>query len=98
MTTRSQTARELSALHEEMSTSKRQRRSRADRGIGRAEEAQADAAAKETAAAAADDGDFLDMVKEFIDEAEHNIAEHPATSVIGALLVGILIGRLLGGR
>jgi ElaB/YqjD/DUF883 family membrane-anchored ribosome-binding protein len=32
----------------------------------------------------------------FFDEAEKNIAAHPTESVVGALLVGILIGRLLG--
>ena len=34
-------------------------------------------------------------VAEFFDGAEKYIAAHPAQSVIGALLVGILIGRLL---
>ena len=34
----------------------------------------------------------------FFEEAEKNIAAHPTESVVGALLVGILIGRLLGRR
>ncbi len=31
-------------------------------------------------------------------EVEKDIASHPAQSVVGALVVGILIGRLLGRR
>jgi ElaB/YqjD/DUF883 family membrane-anchored ribosome-binding protein len=42
--------------------------------------------------------DLANEVAEFFDEAEKNIAAHPAQSVIGALLVGILIGRLLASR
>jgi hypothetical protein len=34
-------------------------------------------------------------VTHFFAEAEKNISAHPTQSVIGALLVGILIGRLL---
>jgi len=34
----------------------------------------------------------------FLEEAERDIGAHPGRSVIGALVVGILIGRLLGRR
>jgi ElaB/YqjD/DUF883 family membrane-anchored ribosome-binding protein len=34
----------------------------------------------------------------FFEEAEKSISTHPVQSIVGALLVGILIGRLLGGR
>ncbi len=34
----------------------------------------------------------------FFEEAEQSISAHPTQSVVGALLVGILIGRLLGRR
>jgi len=34
----------------------------------------------------------------FFEDAEKNIVAHPAESVIGALLLGILIGRFLGRR
>jgi len=34
----------------------------------------------------------------FFEEAEKNIAMHPTQSVVGALLIGILIGSLLGRR
>lgn len=35
-------------------------------------------------------------VTSYFEEAEKTIAAHPAESVVSALLVGILIGRLLG--
>ena len=41
-------------------------------------------------------GELVDQVTQFFADAEKNIAAHPAESVVGALLVGILIGRLLG--
>ena len=37
-------------------------------------------------------------VTTFFEEAEKSISAHPTQSVVGALLVGILIGRLLGRR
>lgn len=40
--------------------------------------------------------DFIDHVTQFFEDAEKNIAAHPTESVIAALLLGILIGRLLG--
>ena len=49
--------------------------------------------------------EFRDQLRElaseatdFFKDAEKNIAAHPAESVVGALLVGILIGRLLVRR
>lgn len=41
---------------------------------------------------------FANELKGLFDEAERGISEHPTQSVVGALLVGILIGRLLGRR
>ncbi len=43
-------------------------------------------------------GELANAVTNFLEEAEKDIAAHPAQSVIGALVVGILIGRLLGRR
>jgi hypothetical protein len=37
-------------------------------------------------------------VTSFFEDAEKGISAHPTQSVVGALLVGILIGRLLGRR
>ena len=42
--------------------------------------------------------DLANEVTSFFEEAEKGISAHPAQSVISALLVGILIGRLLGKR
>jgi len=42
--------------------------------------------------------ELANAVTSFLEEAEKDIAAHPAQSVIGALVVGILIGRLLGRR
>lgn len=46
----------------------------------------------------ADLRDFVNEVGKFFEEAEKNIAAHPTASVVGALVVGILIGRMLGRR
>ena len=42
--------------------------------------------------------ELTDEVTGFFEEAEKSVSAHPAQSVVGALLVGILIGRLLGRR
>jgi hypothetical protein len=42
--------------------------------------------------------ELVNEVTTFFEEAEKNIAAHPTESVVGALLVGVLIGRLLGRR
>jgi len=42
--------------------------------------------------------EFMDEVKGFFAEAEKNITAHPTESVVAALVLGILIGRLLGRR
>jgi ElaB/YqjD/DUF883 family membrane-anchored ribosome-binding protein len=41
---------------------------------------------------------FAHELTELFGEAEKGISTHPTQSVAGALLVGILIGRLLGRR
>ena len=42
--------------------------------------------------------ELANEVTSFFEEAEKGVAAHPTQSVIGAMLVGILIGRLLGRR
>ena len=42
--------------------------------------------------------DFANEVTKFFEEVEKNISAHPTESVVGAMLVGVLIGRLLGRR
>jgi hypothetical protein len=41
---------------------------------------------------------LADEVTELLGEAETSISAHPTQSVAGALVLGILIGRLLGRR
>jgi ElaB/YqjD/DUF883 family membrane-anchored ribosome-binding protein len=43
-------------------------------------------------------GEFINEATKFFEEAEKNVAAHPAASVAGALVVGILIRRLLANR
>lgn len=43
-------------------------------------------------------GELANAVTGFLEEAEKDIAAHPAQSVIGALAAGIVIGWLLGRR
>lgn len=94
-------ARELSALQEQLSASRRERPSpAADQEAAaekKAEPQQPDAAGEERQAAE-QLRDLVSLIKEFAEEAEQNVSEHPTASVIGALLLGILIGRMLGKR
>jgi len=93
-------SRELKSLQEELSAAQRQRAERS-------------AAAPPTQAPASPGpisgtteshdlrdqlGELANAVTSFIEEAEKEVAAHPAHSVVGALVVGILIGRLLGRR
>jgi hypothetical protein len=97
-------SRELRSLQEELSTSQRERVSPTP--------SPAAAASGPTAApppppeeTAAEEHELRQQLRElvneattFFEEAEKNIAAHPTESVVGALLVGVLIGRLLGRR
>jgi signal transduction protein with GAF and PtsI domain len=105
-------AGELKSLQEEIAATQSDRREEAVRrtaaadGIGAAEmpsvqptPAVSDIARDETGEELAMRNqlrEFVDQVTQFFQDAEANIAAHPAESVIAALLVGILIGRLLG--
>ncbi len=101
-------ARELKSLHEELAASQRARRApppdhpaAADAKVARA----AAAVPAEALEEAADEQElrgefreFVDEVTKFFEDAEKNVAAHPTASVVGALVVGILIGRLLARR
>lgn len=95
-------ASELKSLQAE-AAARRERRSTA-LAVGNAIPAAAATAVATASPDAADEervlrdqlGELVDQVTQFFDDAEKNIAAHPAESVIGALLLGVLIGRLLG--
>jgi ElaB/YqjD/DUF883 family membrane-anchored ribosome-binding protein len=91
-------SRELKSLREELSDTQRARAAAPDTS-GSA------ATAAEPTTETADERELRDQLRELADEvtgffteAEKSISAHPAQSVIGALLVGILIGRLLPRR
>ncbi len=91
-------SRELKSLQEELSTAQRERA---------ASPAASPTAAPPNAAPpeSPDERELRDQLRaladevtNLVEEAEKGIAAHPAQSLGGALLVGILIGRLLGRR
>ena len=103
MATDTVVSRELKSLQEELSTSQRQHVSPIP--------SSAAAASGSTATPppppkeVAEEGELRDQLREltdevtnFFEEAEKSVSAHPTQSVISALLVGILIGRLLGRR
>ena len=99
MTADAVVARELLSLREELSDAQRARAAVAPDSSGSA------ASAAEPTKETPDEREIMDQLRELADEvtgffteAERSISAHPAQSVIGALLVGIIIGRLLPRR
>jgi len=101
MATDAVVARELKALREELSI--------AQRGpapvASPSPTADAPAIASISPQQTAEERELRERLRElaseatgFFEEAEKNIAMHPTQSVVGALLIGILIGSLLGRR
>jgi ElaB/YqjD/DUF883 family membrane-anchored ribosome-binding protein len=91
-------SQELKALQEEWSTSRTER-------AATAASAGASANAVGSIADTSGEKELSDQLGQFADElkglfggVEETISAHPAQSVIGAMLAGILIGRLLGRR
>lgn len=84
-------SQELNSLKEEISASKRESPAASPPG-----------APPESAAEAGQDREqlrqFVDELSKLVEEGGKNIAAHPVASLAGALVVGILIGRLLGRR
>jgi len=95
-------SRELKSLQEEMLATQRERRAApaapaapAAMAPGLAEPPEGSSGERELRE------QLRELVSEattFFEEAEQSISAHPTQSVVGALLVGILIGRLLGRR
>ncbi len=94
-------SRELKSLQDEMSAAKAQRTASTDQPAEPSPTMVRPAAAAPDAADLAVESQlrqFANELTEWFGEAEKSISAHPAQSVAGALLVGILIGRLLGRR
>jgi hypothetical protein len=92
-------SRELKSLQDELSTTQRERLAAPP-----APRVPTSSPA-EPADEAAEDHELRDHLREltnevtsFFDDAEKSISAHPTQSVVSALMVGILIGRLLGRR
>ncbi len=93
---------ELKSLREEISSSQKERLSRAaDRASASDEAAGSPVRPIEAIEEPRLDGELrelVDAIKEFVQDAEKNASAHPAATAVGAMVVGILIGRLLGRR
>ena len=94
---------ELKSLQEELSASQRERMSSILSPAAAVSGATVTPPPSPTEAA--EERELRDQLRElanevttFFEETEKNIAAHPTESVVGALLVGVLIGRLLGRR
>jgi len=92
-------ARELKSLQDELSAAQR------ERSAAPAAPPPAPPSPAEPVKESTDERELRVQLRElvnegtnFFGEAEKNISAHPTQSVIGAMLVGILIGRLLGRR
>lgn len=95
-------SRELSSLREEIAESQRARQSSPPdrpnltdaipRPISQAEETAEEHQLRRELR------EFVDEVTKFFEEAEKNVAANPTASVVGALVLGILIGRFLRQR
>ena len=95
-------SRELKELHAELSSPRRKRSPPAEDHASPAADNTPRAPSPEEAAQEeqlkGELRELVDTVTEFVEDTEKNMSAHPTASVVGALLVGIVIGRLLGRR
>jgi len=95
-------SRELKSLHEELSAPRRERPSPTADDVPAGEKTAVPANQPEDAAEEQQQRnelrEFVNTITEFFKEAEDDASAHPTASVIGAMVLGILIGRLLGRR
>lgn len=95
-------SRELKSLQEELAGGKMGRAAKNDAAASPATAPIVSAEAPQEAREQVELQDHLrqlaDEITELFGKSETSISAHPTQSVAGALLVGILIGRLLGRR
>ena len=95
-------SRELKSLREELSAPRRERQSAPVHDVSAGEKTAAPANQAEDTGEEQQQRhelrEFVNTITEFFKEAEKDVSAHPTASVIGAMVVGILIGRLLGRR
>jgi len=93
---------ELKSLQDELAAGKMDRAARNDAAASPAVGSTVSADAPQKPLEEVELQDYLrqlaDEITELFGRAETSISAHPTQSVAGALLVGILIGRLLGRR
>ena len=98
MATDSLVSHELKTLHEELSASQKERAASTvaspapENTVGRTSEPPEGSELRDQLR------QFTDELKDLFERADNSISAHPTQSVVSAMLVGILIGRLLGRR
>jgi ElaB/YqjD/DUF883 family membrane-anchored ribosome-binding protein len=97
-------SRELKSLRDELASAKMDRTAKAEHSTATSS-ATSPASATEASAKPPEEAELqgylrqlAEEVTEVFGEAEKSISAHPTHSVAGALVLGILIGRLLGRR
>jgi ElaB/YqjD/DUF883 family membrane-anchored ribosome-binding protein len=97
-------SRELKSLQDELASAKMDRTAKTEQSAATSP-AVAPASATEASAKPPEEAELqgylrqlAEEVTELFGEAEKSISAHPTESVAGALVLGILIGRLLGRR
>lgn len=92
-------SRELRSLQDELAVSRKERTTAPAEASAVPKSGDAPASEKPDQSQASDQlRQFVNELTGLFEEAEKSVSAHPAQSVVGALLVGILIGRLLGRR
>jgi hypothetical protein len=92
-------SRELKSLQEELSAGQRDRPAMpADPPIQPPSSAEPIRESEEKGELRDQLGELANTVTSFLEDAQEEISAHPAQSIVGALVAGILIGWLLGRR
>lgn len=97
MTTDALLSRELTSLREEVSAAHQRRLSQtAERGAGPSPAPAQSEDVGDVQQFRGELRELVDVIKEFVSDVEKTASAQPAATAIGAMVVGILIGRLLG--